>query len=300
RAAASPRAQLGAGRQAAGQYPHALDAFAADEERIDRAIGAIRQGRLLEAIEQHDVDGRAGWYWQMKTLPDAPESRYLYHLLATHDFQDGLKNHRDLRIMQRNLASWALSIEAFENMVGARRLAFLQRLPMLESTLDGVDLDALEARKNELALRIDAIERDGDIVGLATQKELEQWRRIERIESVLARADHSDPMIQEMVEKTRLLKGTLLWHLNANYKARLWRARKELRDLEIAYREARRRWVLVERAREEYPARTEAFAGRVASLRPRIEELMARLATTAEAQSRYLASIAVRELEAQK
>lgn len=293
-------AQLGAERQAAEQYALALDAFAAEEERIDRAIEAIRQGRLLEAIEQHDVDGRAGWYWQLKTLPDAPESRYLYHLLATHEFQEGLKNYRDLRIMQRNLASWALSIEAFENMVGARRLAFLQRLPMLESTLDGVDLDALEARKNELALRIDAIERDGDIVGLATQKELEQWRRIERIESVLARADHSDPMIQEMVEKTRLLKGTLLWHLNANYKARLWRARKELRDLEIAYREARRRWVLVERAREEYPARTEAFAGRVASLRPRIEELMARLATTAEAQSRYLASIAVRELEAQK
>src|SRR5690606_41271395 len=41
-------------------------------------------------------------------------------------------------------------------------------------------------------------------------------------------------------------------------------------------------------------------AQRVAQLRPRIEGLIARLAITAEAQNRYLASIAIRELESQK
>lgn len=293
-------AQLGADRQAAEQYMLAVTAFAEEEERIDQSIQAIRNGQLLEAIVGHDEGERAGWYWQLETLPDAPETRYLYHLLATHEFQEGLKNYRDLRIMQRNLASWALSVEAFESMVDTREVAFSQRLPALEATLDGVDLDAIEARKNELELRIGAIERDGDMVGLATQNELGQWRKIERIEEVLAQADPSDPMVQEMLEKTRLLKGTLLWDFNASYKARLWRARKELRDLDVAYREARRRWVLVERARKEYPARTEEFAKRVASLRPRIEGLIARLAITAEAQNRYLASIAVNELEAQK
>ena len=85
--------------------------------------------------------------------------------------------------------------------------------------------------------------------------------KIERIEKVLASADQSDPLVQEMREKTRLLRGRLLWDFNASYKARLWRTRKELRELDVAYKEARRRWVLVERAREDYPARTEEFAG---------------------------------------
>ena len=57
-------------------------------------------------------------------LPDAPETRYLYHLLASHEFQEGLKNYRDLRLMQRNLATWSLSVAAFEDMVDTRRRAF--------------------------------------------------------------------------------------------------------------------------------------------------------------------------------
>ena len=293
-------AQLDAQGQAAEQYMLAVTAFAEEEQRIDQSIESIRNGSLLDAIVANDEGDRAGWYWQLKNLPDAPETRYLYHLLATHEFQEGLKNYRDLRIMQRNLANWALSVDAFESMVDTRRKAYELRLPALAETLGSVDLDALETRKNELESRIAAIEREGDVVGLATERELDQWRQVERIESVLARADQSDPLVEEMREKTRLLRGRLLWDFNASYKARLWRARKELRELEVAYREARRRWVLVERAREEYPARTEAFAQRVAQIRPRIEGLSARLAITAEAQNRYLASIAIRELESQK
>jgi hypothetical protein len=205
-----------------------------------------------------------------------------------------------MRIMQRNLASWALSVEAFESMVDTRRKAFEQRLPALHDTIDSVNLDALEARRNELESRIAAIERGTDVVGLATDRELARWRKIERVEEVLSKADQADPLVQEMRDKTRLLRGTLLWDFNSSYKARLWRAKKEVRELDVAYKEARRRWVLVERAREEYPARTEAFAQRVSGLRPRIEGLSARLEITAEAQNRYLASVAIRELESQK
>ena len=127
-----------------------------------------------------------------------------------------------------------------------------------------------------------------------------QWRKVEIIEKALASADPGDPLVQEMREKTRLLRGTLLWDFNSSYKARLWRARKELRELDVGYKEARRGWVLVERAREDYPARTEEFAKRVANLQPRIAVLSARLDEAANDQNRYLASIAVKELESQK
>jgi len=293
-------AQLDATKQAADQYMFAVTSFDQESQRIDQSIASIRNGNLLDAIVSNDKADKVGWYWQLASLPDAPETRYLYHLLATHEFQEGLKNYRDLLLMQRNLATWSLSVEAFENMVDTRRRAYALRTPVLQQTLDTVDLDAMENHKNEMESRLTGIERDNDIAALATDREHEQWEKIERIEKVLASADQSDPLVQEMREKTRLLRGRLLWDFNAGYKARVWRTHKELRELDVAYGEARRRWVLVERAREDYPARTEEFAGRVANLQPRIAALSAKLAAAAKSENQYLASVAIKELESQK
>lgn len=292
-------AKLAADRRAAEHYMQAIQAFDDESRRIDQSIAAIRGGDLLEAIVEGGGDS-PGWYWQLQKLPDAPESRYLYHLLATHEFQEGLKNYRDLRLMRRNLAAWSLSIGAFEDMVEARRRAFQQRLPVLQRSLDGVDLDALEERKNALESRLGAIERTQDVAALATAREREQWAKVLRMESVLARADQDDPAVQAMQEKLHLLRGTLMWDFDSGYKARAWRARKELRELDAAYKEARRGRVLVERAREDYPARTEVFAQRVEGLQPRIAALDARLAVAAESMQRHLATVAAKELQAQQ
>lgn len=293
-------AQLEANKQAVEQYTLAVNAFNEEATRIDESIAAIRSGRLLDAIADNDKADKAGWFWQLQELPDAPETRYLYHLLASNEFQEGLKNYRDLRLMQRNLATWQLSVVAFDDMVDNRHKAFEQRVPQLEHALESVDLDAMDARRTELESRVAAIERESDVTGFATGREGEQWQKVQQIEQVLARADASDPMVAEMREKVRLLRGRLMWDLSSSYKARLWKARKDLRELDVAYKEARRRWVLIERAREEYPARTEEFAKRVQGLQPRIDTLMSRLSTVATDQNQYLASIAVRELESQK
>lgn len=293
-------AQLDATTQAVEQYLRALDAFSQESQRIDQSIAAIRSGRLLDAILENDQGDNVGWYWQLQNLPDAPETRYLYHLLASHEFQEGLKNYRDLKLMQTNLATWELSLVAFDDMVDTRRKAFEQRTPAMQRILDRVDMDALEAGQRDLELRVGSIERDGDAAALATAREREQWNDVLRIEGVLNRADPNDPLVAEMREKVRLIRGRLYWDFSSSYRARLWKANKELRELNVAATEARRRWVLVERAREEYPARTEQFAQRVTNLQPRIASLSARLGAAAEAQNRYLADIAIRELETQK
>ena len=293
-------AQLEANKQAVEQYTLAVNAFGEEQQRIDQSIAAIRSGRMLDAITENDKADQAGWYWQLEHLPDAPETRYLYHLLASNEFQEGLKNYRDLRLMQRNLAHWQLSVVAFNDMIDNRTRAYEQRVPVLEETLGKTDMDALDARKTELESRIASIEREGDAAGLATARELEQFSKVEQIQKVLERADPNDPMVQEMREKARLIRGTLQWDFSASYKARLWKARKELRELDVAYKDARRSWVLVDRAREDYPARTAQFAQRVQGLGPRIDQLSTRLASAATAQNQYLASVAVKELESQK
>lgn len=155
-------AQLDATNQATEQYLLAVNAFNEETQRIDQSIASIRSGRLLEAIMENDKAENVGWYWQLQNLPDAPETRYLYHLLASHEFQEGLKNYRDLKLMQRNLATWELSITAFDDMVDTRRTAFSERTPLMQRLLDRVDIDALEARQRDLEVRIAAVERDTD------------------------------------------------------------------------------------------------------------------------------------------
>jgi hypothetical protein len=293
-------ARLSANRQAADTYLHALDLFREEGVRLDQSIEAIKAGRMLDTILESDAAGAQGWYWQLAELPDAPETRYLYHLLASNEFQEGLKNYRDLKDMQRNLAAWRQSLVAFGDMIDTRRRSHMENQPKLREVLGGVDLDKLELRRNEFESRLAMIERDNDVVGLATAAEHERWMQIQRIEAALASGEPGDPVSQEMSEKVRMLRGVVYWDLSASYKARLWRAKRQLRELDVALKDARKRQILVGRAETDAPGRTEELAARVDRLGPDLDSLSARLGTAAAAQETYLAAVAVAELEAQK
>jgi hypothetical protein len=104
-----------------------------------------------------------GWFWQLQKLPDAPHTRYLYQLLASHEFQEGLKNYRDLRIMQRNLDRWRDSLEAFDGMISAREQAMIDQDPRTQALLARTDIPAFERRQAELVARASAIESGGDV-----------------------------------------------------------------------------------------------------------------------------------------
>jgi hypothetical protein len=293
-------AQLDATSQAAEQYTFAVQAYEQEAQRIDESIEAIRTGGLLKAIVENDKEDRVGWYWQLQNLPAAPETRYIYTLMASNEFQEGLKNYRDLLLMQKNLEKGKESLGAFENMIETRRRAFEQRAPQLSSVLGSVDFVGLEARRQGLEGAVGVIDQEKNLIGFATTREREQYERVKRVEQALEKADPNDPATAEQREKLRLIRGTLLWSFEASYKARLFKERKELRELDLAYQEAVRRAELVKRAGVDYPARTEAFAKRVAALQPKMGDLGVRLAAAGQAQNRYLAQVAIRELEAQK
>jgi hypothetical protein len=128
--------QLAANGQAAQQYRLAVQAYAAEGKRIDESIAAIRKGGFLDSIlEAVPRTNDVGWFWQLQKVPDAPHTRYLYQLLASHEFQEGLKNYRDLRILQRGLDRWRDSLEAFDGMISAREQAVIDHEPRKQALL---------------------------------------------------------------------------------------------------------------------------------------------------------------------
>ena len=295
-------AQLGAQRQAAEHYEAAIAAFDGEIARLDTAIDAITSGVLVTDLlgrRSDDERDASGWYWRLERVPDSVEARYLHELLATHAFQEGLKNYRDLLDLDRNLDRWSESLGAFDDILDTRQRAYEQRLPRIDSSLDAVDLAELARRRVELESRLAAIERTQDVVALGTPAEQEQYARLVAMEPLLELAG-DDPAASEARDKQRFLKGLLVWNLERDYKARLWAAKKGLSDLDRELREAQRRHHEVSSARDDWPETFAAQSARIATLQPRVASLKARAAELLEAQRTHLVDIAVGELRAQR
>ena len=65
---------------------------------------------LVENVLRDNPGEESGWFWRVRRLPDTPEGRYLMELLAGNEFQEGLKNYRDLQFLLRQLDVWAGSM----------------------------------------------------------------------------------------------------------------------------------------------------------------------------------------------
>ena len=291
--------KLNANGQSVEYYESAVESFAAENGRLDDTIARIRNGNLLDEVLASAKDARYGWFWQLKNVPNAPESRYLYTVLAGHDFQEGLKNFRDLVFMGHTLDRWGSSMDAFQDMIETRERAYAERLPRADALLASGVAGKLQQHRVDLETRVNAIEKDHDVAALGSPEEREEWARIQRLEAALAGAPSTEQTAQ-LRERLRLVKGVLAYRLNDAFRARMWQQHRSVKDVDIALHEAQSRWIRVERARKSVPTNTGEFAARVAALRQRIDGLQARLAATEQKQSAYLAAIAVSELEQQK
>jgi tetratricopeptide (TPR) repeat protein len=295
-------AQLGADKQAADHYTDAIEAFSSEIAHLTESIDSIEKGELITRLLGEREDGgsdASGWYWRLERIPDSVESRYLYELLASNRFQEGLKNYRDLLQLNRNLDRWEESLGAFDDILDTRQRAYVQRLPAIDASLSSVDLPAMTARRVELESRLQAIERSEDVVALGTAKEQESWARLESMEAKLALLPN-DAASEEIRAKHRFLGGLLLWDLRRDYKARLWAERKALGDLDRQLREAQRRHHQVSSSRNDWPEKFGTLTARIVGLRPRVAGLQESAQVALNRQQEFLQGIAVEELKAQR
>ncbi len=292
-------AELGAIGQAVEYYEQAIASYDAERVRIDESIAAIRAGRLLQAALATQGDGRQGWFAQLVDVPDAPESRYLYHLMAGHEFQEGLKSYRALDAMAKNLSRWRDSLGAFDDMVATRERALTARLPAAESRLAAVDVGALNRRRDGLRATLEAAVAARDVTALATEHEREWLALLDAVDAELA-AHPGDTALDDAREKARLARGVLMWRLDEAWKVRRWQAERSMRELDAAVYEARTRQSGSSRARQGAPERNAALRQRVVVVAPRVAALSARVESAKAAHESYLADIAVGELESQR
>lgn len=293
--------KLEARAQAARYYEQAVDTFDREKAHIDEAIAAIRSGKLLEALAAgSDTGPQAGWFWNAEDLPaDRPETRYVTSLLAAHGFQEALKDYRDLRFLEHNLADWAERISAYDAMLETRQAAYEAHQPKVAEVAATRPADALIERHEALAAELEAVADGGDPMALASDEEQAAWAQLARAEARLA-ALPGNARTDALRDKLRVLKGVLSWRWRTEFPARLQATRQRLRALEAPLVEALDRQRALDEALTRAPQRFEGYAERIAALRARIAALQQGTGETRLVQGERLQQMAVAELEQRK
>lgn len=292
-------AKLDSISQAADHYLDAIEAFREEDERIARTIGELEGGQLLRTLLTSNADATTGWHWSLDDIPAGSESRYLYHLLASHEFQEGLKNFRDLDYLARNLEDWESSLDVFRHMLDTRVAAYEQRLPIVEDSLERARLEEMVDRKLSFDAHLDSIEQNRDTLALASNEEFALWGEVSALENSPG-FDADIPEAEELRRKVRLMKGVLTWQLDKEFKERLWRLRRSVRETGVALVETQRSRRRVDESMRAEPELFAGFDSRIEALGPRVERLREEVAVAMDRQRRYLQSIAIGEMQAQR
>ena len=292
-------AQLDSISQAADHYLNAIEAFYEETNRLDRTIDHIESGEFFDAFIEDDPLDSTGWYWRLEELPAGPEGRYLFHLLATHEFQEGLKNYRDLSYLHRNLDGWQQNVDVFANMLETQLEKLALRIPEIKAALARADLDAKIGQKLTYDAVLNNIESGSDWLALASRSEFDLWAEITGVENSPALQADIDEAA-EVRDKIALLKGVLQWELERDFNDRIWHIRRDQVDTGEALVEAQRSRRQIEETMRTEPLRYAALSDRVYGLAPRIEGMKIRVEDALAGQRAFLQSIAVGELQAQK
>lgn len=225
--------QLGARQQALDHYKKAISLYDGELKALQGIISGMNFVALAQDLADPLTTPEAGWQWRADIIPSSMPGPYLYRVMAGHEFQEALRNYRDLLFLERNLARWQGDLDAYEAMVDLRQAAHEARLPRLGATLAKLDGNTLQQRRDHYAGRLDEIAAANDAMALAEADEQRQLARLARIEARLKRLEGGmDSSVQQ--RKFALLKGSLIWRLETEYPARLWQTRRQLQELDAS------------------------------------------------------------------
>jgi hypothetical protein len=292
-------AELGAYGQALERYEGAISAFERESADLQESIKAIRSGDLIEQLVDQNPGEEMGWFWNIRALPNMPHARHLAQVLAQHEFQESLKNYRDLRFLQRNLDEWRDKLVAFNDMLATRRKAFADRLPVVLERQQKTGLDALLQRREGVATEISQGEAAGDGLAFADAKQLELLARLKDIHRI-ADDPNAEPEVLKTQDRVRLVSGVMSWQLAQDAIDRIWKEKKELQDIDAALVDAQRRVAALAQAQKDEPARFDRFAQRIAAISPLLDVMIPRVAGLGKEQRTEAQEVAIAELSSQQ
>ncbi len=291
--------QLGAYGQALDRYNAAIALYEQEDKGLDESIAAIRAGKLVEGLLEHNPGEEMGWFWSIRALPQMPHAGHLTQVLSQHDFQEAFKNYRDLLFLARNLQRWKDNLGVFHEMLANRRQAYAERLPKVLDQAHKSGLADLRQRLSALAAEVAAAEVQGDGVAFADAGERELIELLDGVKAELQLAGQGEEA-QALRERHRLAAGAMVWRLSQAYPQRSYEARRDVQTVEDGIAQAQASEARLAQAQRDEPAKFDRFAERIGALAQRVDALMPQVTALTQEQQSVLQELAVAELVRQK
>ena len=282
--------------RAALLYGKALDSFGNEVDKLGASVKSVQEGKFLQALAREELKQDSDWVVKLRSLPEAPETYYLLELMASHDFQESLKNYLDLNELQKKLGVWEKDLDAFEDIIRVRRAYYQPLLPEIDRAFRELDSQIrlrLEQR-GRIDKRLNAMLTAPRPDYLATAEERIASEQIGRLEQALAA--NGATATDAIRERIGRLRGVLLWNIATEYDQRLTDAYRDLRDLNAAVDRLKEQYNAFVRTRQ---AATQSYEGYdevirrqrmlIASAQEKAKVLMAR-------QGNMLETMAVQEM----
>jgi hypothetical protein len=282
--------------KAALMYGSALEKFGIEVDKLDASIKSIREGHFLKALVREELKQDADWVIKLRKLPQTPETYYLLDLMASHNFQESLKNYLDLEQLRKRLETWKGDLDAFEEIIEKRRAYYQPLLPAIDREFRRLDSQMrlrLEQRDRiEQRLKNMLVVPRPDY--LATSKERIISEQIAQLKQKLTAGRSAVP--DGIAARIKRLRGVLHWNIYTQYDRRFTEAYKHLRDLNHEVDRLKQQYTAFVRSRQAATQSYEGYDDTIRGQRFLIREARIKVGELMARQGHMLESMAVNEL----
>ena len=288
--------KLGVYSNAAVLYGKALEAFGKEIDKLGASIASIREGKFLAALVREEIKQDPNWVVRLRELPETPETFYLLDLMASHDFQESLKNYLDLEELRKKLDIWSGDLVAFEDIIGKRKAYYQPLLPEIDKEFRRLD--------SKMRLRLeqrDRIERRLKAMLTAPHPEYLQTMDERIIGEQIALMERKlkaggKPVPEDIDARIKRLRGLLRFNIYTEYDRRFTEAHKHLLDLNNEIDRLKKEYTSFVRTRQAATQSYEGYDERIRAMRSRITAAGEKVGELMRRQGEMLEVMAINEL----
>ena len=282
--------------KAAVLYGQALDTYSKEIERLDASIASIRQGKFLKAVIREELKKDKLWLLNLRELPDTPETYYLTQMMASHDFQESLKNYFDLAELEKRLKEWNSYLGAYEDIIKIRSAYYEPLLPEIEAKFRALDskmkLRIEQRDKLDKRLKKMLISPRPDFLMTVDERLLMQ--KLVELEQQLIKQGAADPKTMHRINR---LKGIVTWNIKTEYQERFTKAVEHLAELDAHVKRLKEIYESFVRTRQAATQSYRGYESQLQRLHIKIRNALGKVKTLMARQGHMIEVMAINELE---
>jgi hypothetical protein len=282
--------------KAALLYGQALETYSKEIERLDASIASIREGKFLKAVIREELKKDKLWLVNLRELPDTPETYYLTQMMASHDFQESLKNYFDLAELEKKLVEWKSYLGAYEDIINIRSKYYEPLLPDIEMKFRALDskmkLRIEQRDKLDKRLKKMLISPRPDF--LLTVEERLLVQRLTDMEQQLIKQGNADARTLHRINR---LKGLVTWNVKTEYQDRFTKAVEHLAELDAHVKRLKEIYESFVRTRQAATQSYRGYESLLQRLHIKIRNALGKVKILMARQGHMIEVMAINELE---